>query len=141
MSALDGVGGGPPVSRTGGRDATNWTNAAPPPRGPAPTGDFNSGAVMGFDPFAALVEAAQGAGAPPAAGLQAQLLDWAAPTTRQFEAVSPARLLPLLSQAVDRLAEEAQRGDELDQLGAVALERELRDHQALAERRATLINL
>ena len=137
MSGIQGVGGSP--SRVGEQGAANRTNAAPPSRGPASTGDLGSGAVAEFDPFTALVEAAQGAGAPPAAGLQAQLLDWAAPTTRQFEAVSPARLLPLLGVAVDRLAEEAQRGDELDQLGAVALERELRDHYALAERRATLI--
>ena len=79
------------------------------------------------------------AAAPPAAGLQAQLLDWSAPTTRQFEAISPARLRPLLGLAADLLAGETRRGDELDQLGASALERELRDHQALAERRATWI--
>ena len=53
--------------------------------------------------------------------------------------MAPARLLTLLSLAVDRLADEAQQGDDLGELGAVALERELRDHQALAERRATLV--
>ena len=137
MSGIQGVSGS--SSRIGEQRATNRTDAAPLPRGPAPTDDLGPSATTEFDPFAALLEAAQGAGAPPAAGLQVRLLDWAAPTTRQFEAVSPARLLPLLGLAVDRLAEEAQRGDELDQLGAVALERELRDHQALAERRATLI--
>ena len=138
MSALDGVGRPPPVSGVRGRGAAERADAVRLPRGPAPAGDQIVG-VPEFDAFAALVEAAHGAGAPPAAGLQAQLLDWAAPATRQFEAASPARLLPLLGLAVDRLAEEAQRGDELDQLGAVALERELRDHQALAERRATMI--
>lgn len=134
MSGVQGIGGRSPAI------AGQRAGAAPTPRGPAPAGGPGPGAVPSLDAFAAAVQAARGAGAPPPAGLQAQLLDWAAPTARQFEAVSPARLLPLLGLAVDRLAEDAQRGDELDQLGAAALERELRDHQALAERRATLID-
>ena len=133
MSGMQGIGGRLPAP-AGQRAA-----AAPPPHGPAPAGGPGPGAVPASDAFAAAVQAARGAGTPPPAGLQARLLDWAAPTARQFEAVSPARLLPLLGLAVDRLAEASQPGDELHQLGAAALERELRDHQALAERRATLI--
>lgn len=139
MSALDGVGNPPSASGIGGRSVEGRADAARLPHGAAPVGDAGLSPVPGFDPFAALVEAARHAAAPPAAGLQAQLLDWVAPTARQFESVSPARLLPLLGLAVDRLSAEAQHGDDLDELGAVALERELRDHQALAERRATLI--
>ena len=138
MSSLDGVGGLPSAAGMGGRAVTTQADVVRQPNGPASAGDRSPGAPE-FGAFAPLVEAAHGAGAPPAAGLQAQLLDWAAPTARQFEAVSPARLLPLLSLAVGRLAEETHAGDDLDQLGAGALQRELRDHQALAERRAMLI--
>ena len=53
--------------------------------------------------------------------------------------MQPSRLLPLLSMAVDRLAHDAPNLDELGWLGAAALERELRDHQAVAERRATIV--
>ena len=139
MSGVGGIGGPPPASGIGGRGAPSRAGAALPPRGPAPAGIPGPGGVPAVDPLAAVVQAARDGGAPPPAGLQARLLDWAAPAARQFEAVSPARLLPLLGLAVDRLAEASQRGDELDQLGAAALERELRDHQALAERRAMLI--
>ena len=139
MSGVRGVEGATSVSGVGGRAATGRADAARPPEGVAPAGAPGLDAVPAFDPIAAVVQAARDAEAPPPAGLQARLLDWAAPTTRQFEAVSPARLLPLLGLAVDRLADEAQHGDELVQLGVVALERELRDHQDLAERRATLI--
>lgn len=138
MSGVQSIGGPSPASREQ-RDAAGRAAVGSPPHGPAPAGDPGPGAVPAFDAFAALVQAARGAEAPPPAGLQARLLDWAAPTARQFEAVSPARLPPLLNLAVGRLAEEPQRGDELDQLGAMALERELHDYQALAERRATLI--
>ena len=131
---MQGVGGPRPAS--GRQPDAAWVAA---PRGPAPVGEPGPDAVAALDAFAAVVQAARDAGAPPPGGLQARLLDWVAPTTRQFEAVSPARLLPLLGLAVDLLAEASQRGDELDQLGAAALERELHDHQGLAERRAALI--
>lgn len=138
MSSLDGVGSLPSAAGIGERAAATRAGLVRQPNGSASAGDRSPG-VPEFDAFTALVEAARGAGAPPAAGLQAHLLDWVAPTTRQFETMSPARLLPLLGLAIDRLAKETQGSDDLDQLGAVALERELHDHQALAERRATLI--
>lgn len=95
--------------------------------------------LVGFDPVAALVSFDTGAAGAPAAGLQAQLLNWVTPRTRQFETMQPNRLLPLLGMAVDRLAHDAPNLDELGWLGAAALERELRDHQAVAERRATIV--
>ena len=139
MSSVESVAGAPPTPVVGGQRATGRAEAGQRPYAPAPAGEQGQNAAPEFNPFAALVQVAHDAAAPPASGLQAQLLDWAAPTTRQFEAISPARLLPLLGLAVNRLGDEARRGDELDQFGATALERELRDHQALAERRATLI--
>lgn len=139
MSGVQGVGGASSTPGVGGRAAAGRADAARSVQGVSPAGEPGVEAVAAFDPIAAVVQIARDASAPPPAGLQERLLDWAAPTTRQFEAVSPARLLPLLGLAVDRLADEAQHGDELVRLGAVALERELRDHQDLAERRATLI--
>lgn len=139
MSPVDGVGDRPPTAAVSGQGAPGRADNVRLPSSPAIADPQAPDDVPAFDVFAAVMQAAHDAVAPPEAGLQAKLLAWAAPTTRQFEAVSPARLLPLLGLAVDQLAQHAQGSDELDQFGSIALERELRDQHALAERRATLI--
>ena len=143
MSTLDGVGapvsGASPGGGVAAKSGTRAVGGVAAPRGVSPAGGFGLPEPAGFDPVAAVTVVARGAAAPPPAGLSARLMEWAAPGPRQFETVSPSRLLPLLSLAVDRLANDAQQVDLLGELGAEALGRELRDHQVLAERRATLI--
>lgn len=143
MATVDGVGaptGGSP-SPAGGvaRSNVRAVGGVGGVRGVSAAGGFGLPDAPGFDPIAAVVAVAKGASMPPPAGLSARLMEWAAPSSRQFEAMTPARLLPLLGVAVDRLASEAQQVDLLGELGAVALTRELDDHRVLAERRATMI--
>lgn len=144
MANVDGVGvpptGSPApaggVARSSGARAVAGVGGV---RGVSAAGGFGLPEAPGFDPVAAVTAVAKGAAMPPPAGLSARLMEWAAPSSRQFEAMTPARLLPLLGVAVDRLASEAQQVDLLGELGAVALTRELDDHRVLAERRATMI--
>ena len=143
MASVEGVGapqsGAPSSAGAVARSSTRAVGGVAAARGVSAAGGFGLPEPGGFDPVAAVVAVAKGASAPPAAGLQARLLDWAAPSSRQFEAMTPARLLPLLGMAVDRLASDAQQVDLLGELGAEALTRELGDHRVLAERRATMI--
>ena len=139
MSGVEGLPGG--IAPAGGASGARPVGRAPVPTAAPPVSAVGQAPADrgGFDPVAAIVAVAQGAAAAPLTGLSGQLLDWAAPSARQFESLAPSRLLPLLSLATDRLASDAQRVDLLGDLGATALERELRDHLALAERRATMI--
>ena len=142
MSTLDGVGAPAGAVEAGGAAAVRsvgGTSGVAAVRGVSASKGIGLPAPAPFDPLAEVTSIARGASAPPPAGLSARLMEWAAPGARQFESVAPSRLLPLLTVAVDRLANEAQTVDLLGELGAVALARELRDHQALAERRATMI--
>lgn len=148
MSGVEGLssgaGGISPTGGAAGSSSVRGAGAVPAARavaGVSGAGGRGDGqALVSFDPIAVVTGFDPGAAGPRAAGLQAQLLDWVAPRTRQFEAMQPGRLLPLLGLAVDRLAKDAPNLDELGWLGAAALERELRDHQDVAERRATIVD-
>jgi hypothetical protein len=97
--------------------------------------------AVAFDPVAELEEIAAAGGITRAArpGLATQLLDYVAPRPRSFDSLAPSRLLPLLGLAADQVGRAGQESDEIGKLGASALEQELEQHRALAERRATMI--
>ena len=71
-------------------------------------------------------------------GLADALLDWLTPRPSRPEILSQGRIAPLLGAAADLLARSASAMPDIASVGARALEQELRDQRALAERRASL---
>ena len=72
-------------------------------------------------------------------GLADALLSWLAPRQPQPGTLAQSRIVPLLGGAADLLARGAALAPEIRDLGAAALEQELRLQRALADRRASLL--
>ena len=122
-------------------DGTVWRIPAPqtpsadrvaPRSGPEGAGEI--------DPIQALIELGE---APdfPNASLADQLLAWIAPRPRNPATLTQSRIVPLLGIAADMLSRSSNANGEIVGLGATALAQELRMQRALADRRATLIDI
>ena len=72
-------------------------------------------------------------------GLADALLNWLAPKAPAPGTLAQSRIVPLLGAAADLLARGQALAPEIRDLGAAALEQELRLQRALANRRATLV--
>jgi hypothetical protein len=71
-------------------------------------------------------------------GLADALLNWLAPRQPAPGTLAQARIVPLLGAAADLLARGQALAPEIRDLGAAAVEQELRLQRALANRRASL---
>ncbi len=71
-------------------------------------------------------------------GLSGALMTWLMPRPRNPDTLTQTRIVPLLGAAADMLAHSTRMAPEIAQLGARALEQELRTQRDIAERRATL---
>lgn len=92
------------------------------------------------DPVTALAELAdQALHGLPAPCLADQLLAYVMPRPRSPETLKPAHIAPLLGLAADALSRRSAEASDVVHLGSLALEQELRQHQALAERRTNQI--
>lgn len=94
--------------------------------------------TSGLDAIAALAELVSDQPSLDSNGLADQLLEFVMPRPRHPEALTQPRIVPLLGAAAD-LLRSSSRSQHIVGLGATALEQELRQHRALADRRATLI--
>jgi len=93
------------------------------------------------DAVQALLDLAEQLHAPAAPSLADQLLDFLAPHPRNPNTLTQSRIVPLLGLAADLIGRAATDRNDIVTLGSTALEQELRMQRALADRRATLIDI